>query len=267
MYGPWTLGKCIYDARGNKIYEATSSTLGSKEKWLVKVMPNDDTQELSTLLALKAESTPLNMVQIPDSAYHQFGMNPTSVWFAMKHYEGPITKTHQKQWKRVATSCIDFICDLHKNHHRIYMDWRPENVLVDDKGSFVVADYETITTISRTKTRNVPFDSRWYYMYRGAEPDQWLYSWKMDLTGIAYMLIRLTTDGGSDICREFLECRAREKKTHSSMRYLAKKRNEIMYGFANPALKRFLDIIKPLKWNSQSPPLYSIYDSLKALFI
>jgi hypothetical protein len=147
------------------------------------------------------------------------------------------------------------------------MDWRPENVLVDGKAGFVVADYESITTISRTKTRNAPFDSRWYYMYRGAEPDQWLYSWKMDLIGIAYMLIRLTTDGGSDICREFLECRARQKKTHSSMRYLAKKRNAIMYEFANPALKRFLDIIKPLKWNSQSPPFYSIYDSLKTLFI
>jgi hypothetical protein len=103
-------------------------------------------------------------------------------------------------------------------------------------------------------------------MARGGEPDQWAFSWKMDLMSLGYLLINLTSDEGNAICQELIERRQGEQKSHMSMREFAKRRNVLMYEAANPTLKKYLDIMKEVKWNTILPPSYDIYTRLMALF-
>jgi hypothetical protein len=146
------------------------------------------------------------------------------------------------------------------------MDFRPENILIDGD-DFVVTDYETVGFVYTMKTRDANADARWYYMARGAEPDQWLYSWKMDFVSLAYMLITLTCEKVPTICHELMERRKGSRQTHESMRSLAKRRNVAMYEVANPVMKKYLDILREVKWNIWEPPPYTIYSRLEELFV
>jgi len=250
-----------------KIYEATSDTLNSTDKWLVKVKPNVKTTELYTLLSLNLESQPLHMIELPSCPYHKFGMTPEHVWFAMKQYDGHVTRDHAGSWKEIAKACISFLEILHNEHHRIYMDFKLDNILVNGS-DFIVSDYELITQVETDKLRSAGRTTKWYYMARGGEPDEWLYSWKMDLMSLAYMLITLTSDENDvKICDDLLRQRYDKRSIKSSMKKIALRRNKIMYEAANPVLKQYLDIIKSIPWDDWDPPSYKLYSSLSALFV
>ena len=265
--GPWTLGACIYDMADKKIYEATSDTLNSTDKWVVKVKPNVKTTELYTLLSLNLESQPPNMIKLPPCPYHTFGMTPEYVWFAMRQYDGHVTKDNAGSWKEIAKACISFMEILHCEHHRVYMDFKLDNILVNGS-EFIVSDYENITQVETNKLTSASRSTKWYYMARGGEPDEWLYSWKMDLMSLAYMLITLTSDEKDvKICDQLIRQRFGKRSINSSMKKIALKRNKIMYEAANPVLKQYLDIIKDLPWDDWDPPSYKLYSSLSALFV
>ena len=267
MYGPWTLGKCLYSGGENKVYEATCPELEQGKRWLLKIQPNKGSDELGLLLAMKSEMEPANMIEMPASPYHKFGMTPESVWYAMRQYDGHVCRVaHKHLWRRVAACCLEFARDLHKEHGRVYLDWRPENVLADGEDKFIVADYATVGFVDSEKVRKASMYARWYYMSKGAHPDKWLYAWKTDLVGIGYMLIRLTTDKDTSICTEIIDRRTGERENHKSMRALVKERDAVMYDAANPVLKEYLDLVGELKWSSWSPPPYSLYSRLIALF-
>jgi hypothetical protein len=267
MYGPWTLGKCIYSGGKNAVYEATCPDVDQGKRWLLKIQPNKGSDELALLLAMRSEREPANMIEMPNSPYHQFGMTPESVWYAMRQYDGHISRlAHKHLWRKIAVSCLEFARDLHKDHARVYLDWRPENILADSDDKFVVADYATVGFVDSTKARNSSMYARWYYMSKGADPDQWLYSWKTDLVGIGYMLIRLTTDKDTSICNEIIDRRTGDRENHKSMRALTKERDAVIFEAANPVLKEYLSLVDELKWSAWSPPLYTFYSQLIGLF-
>jgi hypothetical protein len=264
--GPWRLGKCIYTVKGkSSVYEVTSHTLKTDDKWLVKVKDNTDALELYTLLSLNIEAKPPNMVELCKDPFHKFGMTPENIWYAMKKYDGHLKPEHAASWREIAKAALGFIKVLHKTYQYIYMDFRMENILVDgDK--FVIADYDNVTRVEMVKLRKLNRYNRWYYMARGGEPDQWAFSWKMDLMSLAYLLINLTSDEGKAICEELIQRRQGDHKSHMSMREFAKRRNALMYDAANPSLKKYLDIMKEVKWNTFTPPPYDIYTRLLAIF-
>jgi aminoglycoside phosphotransferase (APT) family kinase protein len=269
MYGPWTLGKRIYNGGSKSIFEATSTTLHGAErevKWLVKAKPSDNSEELATTLSLAIEMAPSHMITLPRDPYHRFGITKDAIWYAMKRCDGHLTPEHKDRWQNVGRACLQFLRTLHKTHRRVYMDFRPENILIDGD-DFVVTDYETVGFVYTMKTRDANADARWYYMARGAEPDQWLYSWKMDFVSLAYMLITLTCEKPPAICHELMERRKGSRQTHESMRSLAKRRNVAMYEVANPVMKKYLDILREVKWNTWEPPPYMIYSRLEELFV
>jgi len=254
----------VYKAGDKIIYQATSDSLKSNDKWLVKVKPNSSLDEISTLLYLRQESPGL-VTDMPISPYHKFGMTPESIWFAMRQYDSHITKAHTNSWQEIAITCLEFLQALHKDYKRVYMDFRAENVLVNGK-KFIISDYELVTQIESRKLKRLTRSTRWYYMGRGGEPNEWVYSWKMDFVSLGYMLIRLTSKKDTSICDELMERRAGLRKNHLSMKQLAKQRNAIMYDAANPTLKAYLDTLKDIMWNEWEPPMYSFYKKLIHLF-
>lgn len=269
MYGPWTLGKRIYNGGSKSIFEATSTTLDGAErevKWLVKTRPSDDSEELTITLSFAMELSPPHMITLPRNPYHRFGITKDAIWYAMKRCDGHLTPEHKDRWQKVGKACLQFIRSLHKTHRRIYMDFRQENILVDGE-EMVIADYDTVGCVYMTKTRNTDMYTRWYYMARGAEPDQWLHSWKMDFVSLATMLITLTCEKVPAIFDELMKRRTGSRQTHESMRSLAKRRNAAMYEVANPVMKKYLDILRQVKWNTWEPPPYTIYNRLEELFI
>ena len=103
-------------------------------------------------------------------------------------------------------------------------------------------------------------------MARGAEPDECLNSWRMDFTGLGYMLTLLTAEKEPAFVTKFIdrrfECTGRPN--HKSMKQLAAQRNVVIYKLANPTMKTYFDIIGKIDWDNQ--PLYAVYYELEALF-
>jgi hypothetical protein len=269
--GPWTLGKELYNRGNKKLFDVTSELYPEPGQWILKVSPNNRLTELSTILIFD-DSGSNTTVKIPEDSYHKFGLTKDSVWFAMKKYEGHIGPKNMSSWKEVAKSCLKFLKMLHKNKGYVYMDFRMENILVDNDKSvyddkrFVVADYELVDKVASLKIRETTRSSRWYYMARGAEPDEWVCSWKNDFMSLGYMLVMLTTDKEFDIIDEFLSRRNEEPTNHKSMRQLAKERNKVIYEAANDTLKAYFDKVRTIKHNLYMPPYYSFYDELIELF-
>ena len=268
--GPWTLGKELYSRGNNKLFDVTSELYPEPGQWILKVSPNNKLTELTTILVFN-DTGSTNSVKIPEDAYHRFGLTKDSVWFAMKKYAGHIGPANKSSWKEVAKACLKFLENLHKSKGYVYMDFRMENVLVDnDKfvcdNRFTVADYELVDKVGGLKLRNTTRSSRWYYMARGAEPDEWICSWKNDFVSLGYLLVMLTTGKEFDIIDEFLSRRFDEPKSHKSMRQLAKERNAIIYEAANDTLKAYFDKVRTIKHNLYMPPNYSFYSELIELF-
>ena len=269
--GPWTLGNELYNRGNKKIFDVTSDLYPEPDQWVLKMSPNDRLTELSTILVFD-DSGSDNSVKIPEDTYHKFGLTKDSIWFAMKKYGSHIGPANKSSWKEIAKTCLKFLKTLHKNKGCVYMDFRMENILVDntkpayDNERFTIADYELVDKVSTLKVRNTTRSSRWYYMARGAEPDQWVCSWKHDFVSLGYMLVMLTADKEIQIIDDFLCRRSNEPKNHKSMRQLAKERNKVIYEAANDTLKAYFDKVRMIKYNMFNPPPYTLYNDLIELF-
>ena len=266
ILGPWTLGRTISDVNYKKIVEVSTSCLCSMfvpASWVLKIRDNADLEELTDILNL-IRDPPRNMVEVPKDTYHQFGLTPNTVWFAMRNYEGHLTSRHADLWVTVATACIQFMCDLHTNHRKVYMDFRMENVLVSGK-TVAVADYELVTSVNPKKTKDADRNNRWYYLARGAEMNEWLCSWRHDFVSLGYLLVTLTA-GRLPFVQDFMDRREGFRPNHKSVKDLLKSRNAAIRGAANPTLRSYFDKIEEVKWDSQEPPAPSFYKDLEGLF-
>jgi len=243
----------------NKQISAVSSN--QKGDWVIKIKTNKDTDELIEVLSL-LQDPPRNMVQVPASAYHRFGVTEDKVWYAMKMYDGHLTKAHADKWKLIGTACIQFLADLHTKHRKVYMDFRLENILVSGE-TFVVADYELLTKIENVVTKKEGRNTAWYFYSKGAEPDQWLYSWRQDLVGLGYLLIELTTD--LPFYADFMSRRIGRRANHRSTKDLLRARDKAIK-VAHPTLCAYMEKIKEVQWNSLTPPSPSFYRELEELF-
>lgn len=260
MYGPWICEKVICDAHEKRIVAVSTDTV--KGAWTIKVKSNKCLEELTDFLAL-VRAPPRNMVAVPSVAHQLFGITPTEVWYAMKRYDGHLTSAHSHMWRQVGVACIEFLSDLHLKHRKVYMDFRLENILVSGS-TFVVADYELVTSVSSEQTCKTACDTRWYFYARGAERKAWLHSWRQDLVSLGYILVQLT---GSNLpfFTEFMNRRFGRRVNHKSTKTLLAERDRVVLSLANPTLVAYLTKIKEVSWFSLDPPPASFYEELDNL--
>jgi hypothetical protein len=258
MYGPWTVNVCLSSFNNKQI-----NSVSSKEKgdWVIKVKTNKDTDELIQVLTL-LEDPPRNMVEVPTTAFYRFGVTEDKVWYAMKLYDGHLTKAHANKWRLIGTACIQFLADLHTKHRKVYMDFRLENILVSGD-TFVIADYELLSNVEGPVTKKAGRNTAWYFYSKGAEPDQWLYSWRQDLVGLGYLLVQLTTD--LPFYDDFMNRRIGRRANHKSTKELLRARDAAVHT-AHPILRAYLNKVKEIPWDSLTPPPPSFYSELEGLF-
>lgn len=272
--GPWTLGAVISDVGGKKIISVTPTACVNPEEdtmtnedcklqWVAKVRSNSCLEEVTDLINL-VRMPPRNMVEMPETAYHQFGLTRDSVWFAMRQYDSHLKPRHSSIWRDVAIACIRFMSDLHRHHERVYMDFRMENILVAG-ANIVVADYELVTTVSSLKTKTFDAKDRWYFLAHGAKMNEWLYSWRMDLVSLGYVLVALT-EGHLPFFSEFMNRRIGKRCNHKSTRDLLKERDAAVWAASNPTIRSYFDKIEEVEWSEWFPPALSFYKELEELF-
>lgn len=271
LLGPWTTDDTISDVNNKRIVKVTSELDGN---WVVKIKSNKnlaDTrglEELTEVLRLQ-QSKVRHMIELPNDAYHMFGQTATEIWFAMKRYDGHLTSAHRGSWKRLAVYGLEFLQDMHRTHRRVYMDIRPENVLVSYSGGlpdFCFADYELVDEICDMKTRDYDLGCRWYFMARGAELDEPMYSWRQDLVALGYLLVNLTKDADTPFIDECFNRRDGGRRKHMSIKELLSSRDAEVYRAANPVLQSYLNKIAEVSWKAVEPPSVEFYESLEALF-
>jgi hypothetical protein len=138
-----------------------------------------------------------------------------------------------------------------------------ENILM--KGNTIaVADYELISEVESIKTHEVR--DKWYYMARGAEPDQWLYSWRYDFVSLGYMLVILTADVDPPFVADFMRRRFGLRSNHLSIKKLLASRNRTIRSLSNPILQSYFDKIAEVEWKAWFSPPKNFYKELEALF-
>lgn len=242
--------------------------------WVLKIATiksPDFGNELANLL-LFADRPPRNMVEVPRDPCALFGCRHDigERWFAMRRYDGHLVVDDwaRRYWKSIATAGLEFLEDIHRRQRRVYMDFKPQNVLVDRTACRVVfADYEMCDTITATPANAYGRDLLWYFMARGAEPGQALYSWRMDLTGLAYMLAEIlwpidcSCATFPHVCNRVLV----EKNVEISMESFLSLRATEMERGAHPVVRRLLEQIAEIPWDAPVPPLRSFYAQLRAL--
>lgn len=258
MYGPWTIDEIISDRNEKKIAAVSTDVKGS---WVIKIQSNKCLEELTDFMALVREP-PRNMVAVPPTAYELFGLTPTESWYAMKRYDGHLTKAHSHMWRQVGIACIQFLSDLHCIHRKVYMDFRLENILVS--GSTVaVADYELVTSVSPELTSKSECSTRWYFYARGAERDAPLYSWRQDLVSLGYILVQLTAE--LPFFDDLMSRRVGRRVNHKSTKLLLAERDRAVLAQANPTLVAYFTKIKEVDWFAQDPPSTAFYEELTSL--
>ena len=257
MYGPWTIDSIICDRNEKKIAAVSTDV---KDTWVIKIQSNQCLEEFTDFLALVREP-PRNMVTVPSAAHELCGLTPTEIWYAMKRYDGHLTKKHMRMWRQVGIACIEFLSDLHRIHRKVYMDFRLENILVAGN-TVVVADYELLTSVSPVVTSKSDCSTRWYFYARGAEPDAPLYSWRQDLISLGYILVQLTSE--LPFFEDFMSRRVGRRVNHKSTKLLISERDRAVLAQANPTLVAYFTKIKEVECSSEPPPA-SFYEELAHL--
>lgn len=269
--GPWTLENVLYNDGKNVFIVSTSNPL-----WVIKIFfgspPNTD--ELAHLLMMRHLGVQ-HCVHIPTSVEHQFGTGPSYMWIAMKRYTGhvEVKPFFRENWRRIATTVLVFLRDLHINCSRVYMDIKTTNILYhleSERSHFVVADYELVDTVELSRpTRTFSNNTKWYYIAMGAELDEPLYSWRMDLVALGYTLASLTHDYSvKPLWKYYDQCmqrRANKLSFDISDESIVALRSIEMQE-EHPLILRYLHLVSELPWNSPVPPSNDFYARLISVF-
>lgn len=276
QWGPWTAtGEVLYDKNGVKIMVTT------EPYYVIKVREKSDIahDELGALCMIRRHR--LNYaVHTPRAPTKFCGMTDTHVWFAMQRYAGCLAYDSyaRDNWRRIAQDVLAFLTQLHRSCHLIHMDIKVTNILRHHTHpAFVVADYELCDTPNHRLTRDYGPDFRYYYLAMGAELDQPLYSWRMDLTALGYMLAEMTWNtvdnnrttfqaamyGRRDAAKAGISA---ETATMSDEELVALRDREM--AAAHPTVLAYLrKINEGLTWICEFPPPEAFYRELLAFFL
>ena len=227
-FGPWTISSILSDANSKQIAAVTSDK--QPGSWVIKIKTNKDHEELRCVLNLIAGPRIRHMIEFPANPYHLFGQTEEAVWFAMRRYDGHVTKAHRGSWKKIAIAGIEFLQDIHRDHNNVYMDIRPENIMVDAHfNTFHFGDFELVDAVNKDLTESYQPETISYFMAKGAQLKQPLYSWRQDLRSLGQLLINLTES-------------------------------------EEPEINLFMNTIKKVKWTAVKPPPKSFYIKLASMF-
>lgn len=266
MFGPWTVTDTIYDSRDVQVLKTTDP------KWVIKSNRHDDDSvyELSNFLRIVTLGVK-NTVETHHDMYYRFGISETKVWYAMRAYDCHVTNNEfcRQHWKRMACSVLRFLCSLHHKTQLVHMDIKCTNILVNmSEVQFVVGDFDQTDICTDELTHTYDDDMLWYYIAMGAELDQPLKSWRMDLVSLGYMLANLTWSADNSPWIFFPECQARRKcrgRLALSETELVALREEEM-AKSHPLVLRYLELVKELPWDAPAPPSKAFYERLVEVF-
>lgn len=261
--GPWTIKSII--EKKSTVYIAQTDD----PDIVVKVCEESLTQELMTILNIFNKTHTLrNAIELPATTYKLFGVTPKSTWYAMRRYDGPIERNDicRSRWRKIGLHVLQFLQDLHTNFRKVHMDIKMKNILMDKTSScFVVADYQLVDDIRPAATNSFSDDYKWYYLAMGAEPHEPLFSWRMDLTALGFMLLHLTSENEDSAFSK--ECSKRRKDGNYvvSLSYILEMRSSELLA-APETLKEYFKAVQNLSWSSPDPPSVSFYNGLQSLF-
>lgn len=271
-YGPWVIDQPLYF---DKRHRKQISTVKDYPKWVLKIVPHTDvdktinTQELLLLNAMW--NRPIrNAIEQPKNLYDAWGLTDEDFWYAMRRYKGHVRFADRDRWKEVARAALEFLCDLHRDHGLLHLDLKKENILVDDNGRCVVADYELVSRPKSGATCERSNYDRWYYMRYGAEWSEPICCWRMDLTMLGYVLAELTWDLENNKEWRFpRECTRHMEDDEDALYYtdvIALRSMEIAR--AHPVVCDYLSIVSELTWSPWTPPPSgAFYQRLLQLFL
>jgi hypothetical protein len=268
--GPWTLRDIFYSRRDVTIYTTEDPD------WLVKVHHDMDRahEELQVLLEIQSKKIP-HRIEMHGEHERSFGTGPGFTWYAMRRYGGTLQVDgySRTRWRTVAVNVLTFLQYFHTKCRKVHMDIKCPNIFCDAvRGRFVVGDYDLAGPIRTDKVaRAYGDDMFWYYVAMGADPTEPLYSWRMDLTAVGYMLAAITWNREENndwvFYREAL--RRREGKgtmtTVSDDELVAMREREMER--IHPTVRAYLNYVGALPWSAAEPPSRDFYDQLIRFFM
>jgi hypothetical protein len=121
----------------------------------------------------------------------------------------------------------------------------------------VVADYEHAVVPTQKRTDDYPADAAWYYIAMGAEVDKPLFSWRMDLAALAFVI----SDLSAPVCRPNvfehrtfeLECYNRRSKDGLSLEDILTLRAADIAA-AHPDVQEYWRRLDEVSWYAPEPP-------------
>jgi hypothetical protein len=268
--GPWTLRNVFYNRYNVTIY------MTDDPEWLVKVHEDMDRarDELHVLLEIQSKKIPYRL-EMHSEHSRSFGTAPGFTWYAMRCYGRTlhIDTYAQSRWRMVAVNVLTFLQYFHIKCRKVHMDIKCTNILCDTmRGRFIVGDYDLAGPIRPDKkARAYGDDMFWYYVAMGADPVQPLYSWRMDLTAVGYMLAAITWNREDNKDWTFYHEALRRRDGKGTMLAVSDDDLLIMRETEmeriNPTVRTYLNLVDTLSWSVSEPPPRDFYDKLIRFFM
>ena len=256
--GPWTVRRTLYTSSDSRIVLTTND-------WVLKVS-DFISGELIVLNRIKYWGV-RRIVETPkDTTADGIG------WYAMRLYDDHLGCNNycRAHWRTFAINILEFLEDLH-NIGFVHMDIKKGNILVDyTTNTCVVADYEHAVPPNQKTTGDYPADAAWYYIAMGAEMDKPLFSWRMDLIALAFVI----SDLSAPVCRPNifdhrtfeLVCYERRKGTFEGASLediLALRAADI--AAAHPDVQEYCRRLDEVSWYAPEPPCKKFYKEMRDL--
>jgi hypothetical protein len=268
--GPWKLRDTFYTRDSVAIYNTTDPA------WLVKVIRGKERayDELHAVLELESRKIP-HRVEVPSEPERFFGTAADGItWYAIRRYDGAlmVNSYAKSHWRTVAINVLTFLQYFHTRCRKVHMDIKCPNILCDaTRNRFVVGDYDLAGPVRPEKVaRAYGPDVFWYYVAMGADPDQPLYSWRMDLTALGYMLASITWNHGENndwtFYREALRRREGKGTLEISDAELIALREAEM-SRVHTTMRSYLNLVGTLSWSAADPPSRDFYGELIRFFL
>jgi len=261
-YGPWTVESVIYERKGTSILATTD------KDWVIKAVFNQSrwSAELANILKIMGEP-PRNCVALSPEPHAMFGALESGGWVAFRRYTDEVSANDfcKTNWRTLAIHVLRFLQDFHHTQRLAHMDIKRANILYNaDPCEFVVTDFDLAESTHPAVVQNYSDDTLWYYMAMGAEPDQPLVSWRMDLVSLGYLLGGLVADPKHWSFEQICWNKRTGHSTLSQEEILGIRARQLAW--IDPVILEYLKRVATVSWSAEEPPPRSFYEELEALF-
>jgi hypothetical protein len=243
--------RCIYNKNGSEIYDLSDGRV-------VKIIHDLDSFELAVVRLLRGMNPPLR------SCVEILPEPKECDRYAMRHYDGHIEVEAYTRfyWRSIGRQCLAFLEDFHHVTGMAHMDIKKANILINRQtNTFHVADFGNAEYPWKEPRllREYDANTKWYYLAMGGELDQPVYSWRMDLVALGYMLASLQPNYVGRFESECWEKReGRGILTDEAT--LALRAKDVA------ALEPYFARLTIVPWTAAAPPPCSFYQELAELF-